>query len=138
VKLLIGVFLLLVTAALQADEKRRTFMFVAEPAAQGWKMLMSKPADRLDVVDEAFAELGGEILSYYYGLGNGKSYITVKLPDDNEVIQAVYLMRMPTGLLESYEIIELLSNAEMVEAMKKSNQFIKLEQDMAEQKRSNR
>jgi hypothetical protein len=77
----------------------------------------------------------GETLSYYYGLGKGKSYITVALPDDNEVIQAVYLMGMPTGLLESYEIIELISNTEMVRAMKKSNQFMQLEKDIANQKR---
>jgi uncharacterized protein with GYD domain len=134
-KPMVAAFLLLVATALQADEDRRTFMFVAEPSAQGWQMLMSKPTDRLDVVKEAFGELGGEILSYYYGLGKGKSYITVALPDDNEVIQAVYLMRMPTGLLESYEIIELISNTEMVRAMKKSNQFMQLEKDIANQKR---
>ena len=134
-KLMVAAFLLLTATALQADEDRRTFLFVAEPSAQGWQMLMNKPTDRLDVVKEAFAELGGEILSYYYGLGKGKSYITVALPDDNEVIQAVYLMRMPTGLLESYEIIELISNTEMVRAMKKSNQFMQLEKDIVNQKR---
>jgi hypothetical protein len=55
----VAAFLLLVATALQADEDRRTFMFVAEPSAQGWQMLMNKPTDRLDVVKEAFAELGG-------------------------------------------------------------------------------
>jgi len=55
----------------------------------------------------------------------------VTLPDDNEIVQAIYLMRMPTGLLKSYEITELMDSAQMVEAMKKSNEFTELEKSMS-------
>jgi hypothetical protein len=52
--------------------------------------------------------LGGEVISYYFGLGDGKNYITVTIPNDNELIQAIYLMRLPSGLLNSYKVIELM------------------------------
>ena len=81
--------------------------------------------------------MGGEILSYYFGLGDGRNYITVTLPDDNEVIQAVYLMRMPTGLLNSYEVIELMTGEEMIGAMKLSNRFIEIEKQTTKRKELN-
>ena len=66
-------------------------------------------------------------MSYYFGLGDGKNYITVQLPDDNEVIQAVYLMRLPSGLLNSYQVIELMPSDQMSAALKKSKEFLALE-----------
>jgi len=124
------VLLLLISPA-YAEEQRRTFLFVGEPSTAAWKMLMENPIDRRKVVMKAFVALDGEMLSYYFGLGDGRNYITVTLPDDNELIQAVYLMRMPTGLLKSYEIIELMDSAQMVEAMKKSNELVEFEKSMS-------
>ena len=70
------------------EESVRHFMFVGEPSAKAWEMLARNPVDRRKAVENAFSKLGGEILGYYFGLGDGKNYITVTLPDDNEVIQA--------------------------------------------------
>ena len=87
------------SSSLHAGESQRHFMFIGEPNAVAWKYLMENPADRKTEVESAFKALGGEVLSYYFGLGNGKNYITVTIPDDNELIQAIYLMRLPSGLL---------------------------------------
>jgi uncharacterized protein with GYD domain len=106
-------------------------MFVGEPSAKAWAMLARNPVDRREAVEKAFSKLGGEILGYYFGLGDGKNYITVTLPDDNEIIQAVYLMRMSTGLLKSYQVIELMRSDQMADALKKSNEYVRMEQEMA-------
>jgi hypothetical protein len=74
--------------------------------------------------------LGGKVLSYYFGLGNGKNYITVQLPDDNEIIQAVYLMRLPSGLLTSYEVVELMPSKQMSGALRKAKQLIESDQSV--------
>jgi len=105
----------------------RQFLFIGEPSAAAWKYLMANPSDRQKDVEAGMAAIGGEVLSYYFGLGDGKNYITVELPDDNEVIQAVYLMRLPAGLLNSYRIIELMPSAQMAAALKKSQAFIDME-----------
>ena len=111
--------------SLQAEERaQRHFLFIGEPNATAWKYLMDNPADRKAEVEGAFRALGGEVLSYYFGLGDGKNYITVTIPDDNELIQAIYLMRLPSGLLKSYEVIELMPSEQMSEALKKSKQLI--------------
>jgi len=110
--------------------EHRYFLFVGEPNATGWQLMVDDPADREAAVVEATAAIGGEILSYYFGLGNGKNYITMRLPNDNEVIQAVYLMRLTPGVLKSYEVIELMPSSQMTRALEKVTEFIELEQSL--------
>ena len=102
----------------------RHFMLVGEPTAAAWKFLMDNPEDRKAQVAGAFKALGGEVVSYYFGLGDGKNYITVTIPNDNELIQAIYLMRLPSGLLKSYQVIELMPSEQMSKALKRSAKLI--------------
>jgi uncharacterized protein with GYD domain len=112
----------------QSEEDLRYFMFIGEPNASAWKYLMENPEDRKAEVAGAFEALGGEVLSYFFGLGDGKNYITVTIPNDNELIQAIYLMRLPSGLLTSYEVIELMPSEQMSEALRKAKQLIESDQ----------
>jgi len=121
------VLVALFSGAAQAEELR-TFMFVGEPNAKAWEYLIDNPKDRKQEVDGAFKALGGEVVSYYFGLGNGKNYITVKIPNDNELIQAIYLMRLPSGLLSAYEVIELMPSEQMTRALKKAKALIQADQ----------
>ena len=117
---------LAVSTANAADNNMdiRYFMFIGEPNTAAWKFLMENPQDRKDEVAGAFKALGGEVLSYYFGLGDGKNYITVTIPNDNELIQAIYLMRLPSGLLNSYQVIELMPSGQMSEALKRSKALL--------------
>ena len=121
---LILIFLVYTTPLLSAEEDLRTFMFIGEPNAAAWQYLMDNPGDRKAEVAGAFKALGGEVLSYYFGLGNGKNYITVTIPNDNELIQAIYLMRLPSGMLTSYQVIELMPSDQMVMALIRSKELM--------------
>ena len=117
------------TGVVRADDRpARHFMFIGEPNAAAWKFLLANPTDRQKEVETGMEALGGKVLSYYFGLGNGKNYITVQLPDDNEIIQAVYLMRLPSGLLTSYDVVELMPSEQMSGALKKAKQLIESDQ----------
>jgi uncharacterized protein with GYD domain len=126
------VMLVTMSSAIAAEDSDdvRYFMFVGEPNAAAWKFLMENPADREKEVAAGMEAVGGKVLSYYFGLGDGKNYITVQLPDDNEIIQAVYMMRLPAGLLNSYQVIELMPSDQMSEALKRSKQFLQMEKDL--------
>ncbi len=126
------VMLLTMSSAIAAEDSDdvRYFMFVGEPNAAAWKFLMENPADREKEVAAGMQAVGGKVLSYYFGLGDGKNYITVQLPNDNEIIQAVYLMRLPSGLLNSYQVIELMPSSQMSDALKRSAEFIQKEKDL--------
>ena len=121
---LILIFLAYTTPLLSAENDIRTFMFIGEPNAAAWQYLMNNPEDRKAEVEGAFKALGGEVLSYYFGLGDGKNYITVTIPNDNELIQAIYLMRLPSGMLTSYQVIELMPSDQMVKALIRSKELM--------------
>lgn len=124
-KLIVLFMFLFMSVTSYADDKdKRYFLFVGEPTAAAWKYLINNPQDREDKVKVAMRKLGGEVLSYYFGLGDGKNYIMVTLPNDNISIQALYLMRLPTGLLKSYNITEMMPSAQMAKALKKSAEYI--------------
>ncbi|MCO4820865.1 MAG: GYD domain-containing protein [Flavobacteriaceae bacterium] len=125
VYILFAAFLISITYG-QAQETR-TFMFVGEPNTAAWKFLMENPQDRKETVAQSFKDIGGKIIGYYFGLGDGKNYIICELPNDNELIQAVYLMRLPSGLLASYQITELMPSDQMIKALEKSKELIKKE-----------
>ena len=119
------VVLVIMAYSSHADSKeQRHFMFIGEPNAAAWKYMMDNPADRKKQVEGAFKALGGKVVSYYFGLGNGKNYITVTIPNNNELIQAIYLMRLPSGLLKSYEVIELMPSEQMTKALKRSKKLL--------------
>ena len=120
----------MVTPSLAEESDDRFFMFIGEPNAAAWKYLMENPVDRQEIVEAGMESIGGKVLSYYFGLGDGKNYITVQLPNDNEVIQAVYLMRLPSGLLSSYKVIELMPSDQMTNALKRSKMFVEMEQEL--------
>lgn len=113
-----------------AEDSPRHFLFIGEPSAAAWEYLMKDPQDRQKKVEAAMTAIGGKMLSYYFGLGDGKNYITVQLPNDNETIQAVYLMRLPTGMLNSYQVIELMPSAQMADALRRSKEFIEVERKL--------
>lgn len=101
----------------QEADRMRTFLFIGTPNSAAWEMQIANPGDRAATVSEGIQALGGELLSYYWGLGNGKNYITVSLPDDRTFIQAFYVNRLGDGLLDDYQMIELMSSADMATAL---------------------
>jgi hypothetical protein len=101
----------------QDSAANRTFLFIGTPNSAAWKMQIASPGDREATVRGGIEKLGGKLLSYYWGLGNGKNYITVSLPDDPTFIQAFYLSRMGDGLLNDYQMIEMMSSPDMAKAL---------------------
>ena len=124
-------FLSLASTASAQDntENMRTFLFIAKSNTTAWEIQITNPGDRAAAVKGGIEALGGELLSYYWGLGNGKNYITVSLPDDPTFIQAFYVSRLGDGLLDDYQMIELMSSADMAEALARVPE-IKAQDDM--------
>jgi hypothetical protein len=117
--LLLGIFVALSGAVALAQESTadRTFLIVGEPNAAAWEFMIDNPGDREASMSGAIAKLGGEMLSYYWGLGDGKNYITIHMPDDPGLIQALYVTRLGDNLLSSYQMIELISSPDMAKAL---------------------
>ncbi|WNC74028.1 hypothetical protein RGQ13_08550 [Thalassotalea psychrophila] len=104
-------------AATEEKPKLRTFLVIGEPNAKGWENAVNNPSDRQAVMADVFKNLGGELIGYYFGLANGKNYVIVAMPDDEFLIQAMYLVRLPNDWLHTYTMIELMDSATMAEAL---------------------
>jgi uncharacterized protein with GYD domain len=100
-----------------SHDETRHFLFVGTPNAAAWKFMIDTPGDREASVRGPIEALGGELIAYFWGLGNSKNYILVALPDDPSFIQAFYLTRLGDGLLDEYQMIELMNSADMAEAL---------------------
>ncbi|WNC66968.1 GYD domain-containing protein [Thalassotalea nanhaiensis] len=101
----------------------RTFLVIGEPNAKGWANAVNNPSDRQAVMADVFKNLGGELIGYYFGLGNGKNYVIVSMPDDEVLIQAMYLVRLPNDWLHNYTMIELMDSSTMAQALSLTQQM---------------
>lgn len=105
------------TLLAQDGNNMRTFLFVGTPNSAAWEIQIAAPGDREAMMRGGIEKLGGKLLSYYWGLGTGKNYITVALPDDPTFIQAFYLTRLGDDVLDECQMIELMSSPAMAEAL---------------------
>ncbi|MHA3980831.1 hypothetical protein ACW9UR_24525 [Halovulum sp. GXIMD14794] len=111
--------------AVAAEENAsRYYLGIGEPAPHAWKIMVENPTDREKDMGGAIEAIGGEMISYFWGLADGKNYITVRLPDDPGMVQAMYVSRLSQGVLEDYTFIELMTTADMVDALKRVPDFM--------------
>jgi len=112
------------TASLAQDTSGgRYFLAVGQPNSEGWTFMIENPVDREIAMGKAMEAMGGEIIAYFWGLGDGKNYIISRMPDDPGMIQAMYVARLADGVLSSYELTELLSSSDMTDALKRVPEF---------------
>lgn len=125
-QLLLSLTTLLLTSnvGLCSEEQRnRYYLGIGEPSPDAWALMVNNPTDREESMGAALSAMGGEMISYFWGLADGKNYITVRLPDDPGMVQAMYVSRLSQGVLKDYTFIELLTSADMVEALKRVPEF---------------
>lgn len=115
---------LMMTGGVSADEERsRYYLGIGEPSPEAWTIMIKNPTDREASMGAALEAIGGEMISYYWGLADGKNYITLRLPDDPSMVQAMYVSRLGQGVLKDYTFIELMTSADMVKALKRVPEF---------------
>ena len=118
------VALLLCASGTSAEEPgSRYYLGIGEPNPDAWQIMIENPTDREKSMGAAIKAMGGEMISYFWGLADGKNYITVRLPDDPGTVQAMYVSRLSQGVLKNYTFIELMTSADMVEALKRVPDF---------------
>ena len=116
-------YLLCASSAGAEEPGSRYYLGIGEPNPDAWQIMIKNPTDREKDMGAAIKVMGGEMISYFWGLADGKNYITVRLPDDPGMVQAMYVSRLSQGVLKNYTFIELMTSADMVEALKRVPDF---------------
>ncbi len=112
-----------VAEAAAEQTQSRYYLGIGEPNPDAWQIMIDNPTDREKDMGAALAAMGDEMISYFWGLADGKNYITVRFPDDPGMVQAMYVSRLSQGVLKDYRFIELMTNADKVEALKRVPEF---------------
>lgn len=98
----------------QTPQAMTPYLFIGHVSPQGWLYMIENASDRETAAREAVENMGGELVAYYFGFGNSKNYVIVNLPD-KRIAKATQILRLSSGFLVDYEIVELISPREMSE-----------------------
>ena len=69
----------------------RYFLLSSRPNHKAWQVMKKNPGDRQAATAGAMKKIGCEMLGYYWGLGNGRNYIIVAVPDKGILTGALAL-----------------------------------------------
>ncbi|NOD91436.1 hypothetical protein GS636_01395 [Ruegeria sp. HKCCD4884] len=105
-----------VSAAFSEEVKSRYYLGIGEPNPDAWQIMVDNPTGREKDIGVAVAALGSEMIGYFWGLADGKKYVTLRLPDDPGIVKAVYVSRLSQGVLKDYRFIELVTSADIANA----------------------
>jgi uncharacterized protein with GYD domain len=83
---------------------------------------MDKPSDRSSVVRDLVSQLGGEMESYYFMLGQYDGAVVCTLPDTTSAA-ALAAVVTGTGAFSRYETHELISTDDMISILQKAKEI---------------
>ncbi len=81
--------------------------------------LIKDPQDRGEAVRPLFESLGGNLVDYYFSVGNGTVFVIYDLPDA-EALQAVSLRVIAGGVATNFTTHRIITSAEAVAGIKKA------------------
>jgi hypothetical protein len=92
----------------QAEEQKyKYFLMIAEPDSATWKGVITGGGDMMVPARAAIEAMGGQLLSYYIGVGEAKNYGVVAFPDSYDIAKITYL-RAAQGVMKSLQFIEVI------------------------------
>lgn len=98
------------------------YLIEASASPQTIAALVKNPTDRAEAARLNFEKLGGRLEAYFFGVGNGKHYVVVEFDRELDAItiEALWLSVWASGALTSQSITQLLTAAEMVDALRRA------------------
>jgi uncharacterized protein with GYD domain len=84
-----------------------------------WARLIQAPEDRRGPVEELVESIGGRMLGFWYAFGEYDGYVLIEAPD-NISHASVSVTAASSGTLTKSEAIVLLTEEEMLEALKRA------------------
>ena len=98
----------------QAEEQKlKYFLMIAEPNGSTWKSAIDGDGDMAVPARAAIEAMGGQLLSYYIGVGEAKNYGVVAFPDSYDIAKITYL-RAAQGVMKSLQFIEVIPSGAAV------------------------
>jgi uncharacterized protein with GYD domain len=101
------------------------YLLEASGSAQMYATLVKNPHDRAEALRPLFEKLGCKLTDYYFAVNQAKHYVILESsePLDPLIVEAMVISNIANGVANSISITQLLTSAEMVEALKKTSEL---------------
>lgn len=81
------------------ESRMKYFLMIAKPNDAAWATMIESGGDLAIPAAASLESMGGELISYYIGIGEAKNYGVVAFPDSINIAEIVY-MRIAQGIME--------------------------------------
>lgn len=114
-KALATAFTLLATSAIAEDTSRYMLEGIAEPST--WGAILANPQDRGPNAATLMNAAGCELIDYYFGMYNYKSYVVIQCPKSVD-ISPIQIIMFGAGTVDTATATPIVTTQEMVDVAK--------------------
>jgi len=97
------------------------YLAILEVTSNAFKGFIRNPEDRKQATETLFSSIGRTVEHYWFGVGSNTLYIVTDGPEDNVNIEAITMLVGSSGIVQSMEMVKLMTSEEAVVAMKKAS-----------------
>ena len=97
------------------------YMHQVSYSTDGWKAIVARPQNRLDMVRSAIEKLGGKLIQGWFAFGEYDVIAITEMPN-NVSAAALAIACAAGGECKSVQSVPLMSHEEAIEAMKKAGE----------------
>lgn len=95
----------------------RYFLYISTPKEGAGEAAPAELQAAEDGLTSMVEGIGGKLHGFFWGLGTGRNYITISVPNDSKIVQSMYGLRKAGAPLSGYEEIILMTNADLIAAL---------------------
>ena len=97
------------------------YLVILEVKGETCGSLIANPQDRKAATAPLFKAIGAEVEHYWFGVGSNTLYIVTSMSEDNDTdLEAITMLVCASGIVQSMNMVKLLTSEEAVSAMKKA------------------
>ena len=89
------------------------YLMIAEPGAEAWAGAINAGGDMAESAGKDIENMGGQLISYWLGVGEAKNYGVVAFPDSMDIARITYL-RASQGIMKNLQFIEVMPSSAAV------------------------
>ncbi|CUH42046.1 MULTISPECIES: hypothetical protein [Ruegeria] len=112
---LVTAFSILATTAHAEETTRYMLEGIAEPST--WGAVLANPQDRGANAEALMNAAGCELIDYYFGMFNYKSYVVIQCPKSVD-ISPIQIIMFGAGTVDTATATPIVTTAEMVDVAK--------------------
>ena len=99
------------------------YLAILEVRGEAFGSLIKNPEDRKIATEPLLSAIDAEVEHYWFGVGTNTLYLVTNAPDNDINLEAITMLICASGIVQSINMVKLMTSAEAVDAMKKAGEL---------------